>query len=59
MSKIIIISWALLSATLLAFLALGTQSDAQYDAVDWATTECSQGNTDACQLERNLLTEKE
>ncbi len=59
MSKIIIISWALLLATLLAFLALGTQSDAQYDELSWATTECSQGNTDACKLERNLLTEKE
>lgn len=59
MSKIIIISWALLSATLIAFLAIGTQSDAQYDELGWATTECEQGNTDACQLERNLLTEKE
>lgn len=59
MSKVLTVGWALLLVALLTLLAIGTQSDAQYDELGWATTECEQGNTDACQLERNLLTEKE
>ena len=59
MSNIVTVGWAALLVSLLTLLVMGTQSDAQYDELSWATTECSQGNTDACKLERNLLTEKE
>lgn len=54
-SNVLVIFWALALATLLALLAMGAQGDVIHDELNWAMTECGQGNTDACQLERNLL----
>lgn len=55
MSKVLVVFWALALASLLALLAVGAQGDGIHDELNWAITECGQGNTDACQLERNLL----
>lgn len=57
-SKVSVVFWALALATLLALLAMGAQGDVVHDELNWAMTECGQGNTDACQLERNLLSRR-
>lgn len=57
-SNVLVIFWALALATLLALLAMGAQGDVIHDELNWAMTECGQGNTDACQLERNLLSRR-
>lgn len=57
-SKVLVVFWALALASLLALLAMGAQGDVIHDELNWAMTECGQGNTDACQLERNLLSRR-
>lgn len=57
-SKVLVVFWALALASLLALLAVGAQGDVIHDELNWAVTECGQGNTDACQLERNLLSRR-
>lgn len=57
-SKVLVVFWALALAALLALLAVGAQGDVIHDELNWAMTECGQGNTDACQLERNLLSRR-
>ena len=57
-SNVLVIFWALALASLLALLAVGAQGDVIHDELNWAMTECGQGNTDACQLERNLLSRR-
>lgn len=58
MSKVLVVFWALALASLLTLLAMGAQGDVIHDEMDWAVTECGQGNIDACQLERNLLSRR-
>ena len=50
---------ALITIACLAFIALAstgsTAGTGSESMIDWASTECSQGNSDACALELNLL----
>ncbi len=50
---------AALIAVLTLIVVLMQPADAQYNSdvelLSWAEIECGQGNTDACQLESNLL----
>lgn len=53
------------TALFIALIALGMVSvlsiynnQPRETPLEWAIAECDQGNSDACQLERNLLTEK-
>lgn len=54
----IVIGWIIMLVAIILLLALGFDKPSDEDMYQWATTECSQGNQDACQLERNILTKR-
>lgn len=51
----IVIGWIIMLVAIILLLAMGFDKPSDEDMYQWATTECGQGNSDACQLERNLL----
>lgn len=49
----------MLSLVIVVGLAIAPNEPTEHDLLAWATVECEQGNQDACQLERNILTKQD
>lgn len=57
MNNLIAMMVIILSLSGLALLSM-FDTQPRETKLEWASTECAQGNSDACQLERNLLTDE-